>query len=49
MAHMATIVAVGRQIVLGNKFKVFKDRSIEIPVGFSEAQFDEFLEEVMKR
>lgn len=34
---------------MGKKFKVFKDKSIEIPVSFRDQDFDEFLFEVAHR
>jgi len=34
---------------LGNKFRVFKDLSLEIPIVFKDEDFDEFLTEVLKR
>jgi hypothetical protein len=36
-------------MVLGKKFKVFQDLSIEVPFSFRDEEFDEFLVEVGKR
>ena len=36
------------QLLLGTKFRVFKDKSIEIPFTFSDEQFDEFLEAIVE-
>lgn len=46
---MRSINKHNSQITLGNKFKVFKDLSIEIPFSFKDEEFDEFLVEVGKR
>ncbi len=35
--------------MLGNKFRVFRDLSIEIPIKFKDEEFDEFLIEVERR
>lgn len=43
------IVKENPQILIGNKFRVFKDLSIEIPYNFSDKEFDEFLIEIDKR
>ena len=42
-------MAENNTILIGSKFKVFKDLSIEIPLHFEDAEFDEFLEEIGKR
>lgn len=36
-------------IVIGAKFKVYKDKSIEIPILFDESEFDDFLEAIGSR
>lgn len=38
-----------KTILFGHKFRVFKDKSIEIPYNFSDSEFDEFLIEIGKR
>jgi hypothetical protein len=35
--------------LLGSKFRVFRDLSIEVPISFKDEEFDEFLIEVQKR
>lgn len=32
-----------KSILLGSAFKVFKDKSIEVPCTFRDEEFDEFL------
>jgi len=44
-----TIVLKNSNILIGKKFKVFSDLSIEIPINFKDADFDEFLYEVGTR
>eukprot|EP00347_Sterkiella_histriomuscorum_P000722 403374758 len=40
---LKTIASVNNQVFLYKKFKVFNDRSIEIPLDFKDEEFDEFL------
>jgi hypothetical protein len=35
--------------LLGSKFRVFHDLSIEVPINFKDEEFDEFLVEVLRR
>lgn len=43
------VVAEAKQVLFGSKFRVFKDKSIEIPFSFKDEDLDEFLVEVGKR
>jgi hypothetical protein len=42
-------VNTANQILLGSKFRVFHDLSIEVPINFKDEEFDEFLVEVHRR
>lgn len=43
------IVTKSNQILLGSKFRVFHDLTIEVPINFKDEEFDEFLVEVHRR
>ena len=43
------IVTKANQILLGSKFRVFHDLTIEVPINFKDEEFDEFLIEVHRR
>ena len=43
------VVKTSNQILLGSKFRVFHDLSIEVPINFKDEEFDEFLVEVHRR
>ncbi len=43
MEWLKSILAVNNQILLGKKFRVFNDRSLEIPFVFRDEEFDQFL------
>ena len=46
---LLTIVLKNSNILIGQKFKVFSDLSIEIPINFKDVDFDEFLFEIGMR
>jgi acylphosphatase len=39
----------GKNLLVGTKFRLFKDLSVEIPYNFDDKEFDEFLQEIDKR
>lgn len=43
------IIDENSAVLFNKKFKVFNDKSIEIPINFKDDEFDEFLYEVGKR
>ncbi|CDW79089.1 UNKNOWN [Stylonychia lemnae] len=46
---LLSIILENANLLLGNKFKVFSDKSIEIPLNFKDIDFDEFLYEIATR
>ena len=46
---MKKIVKKDNQVMIGTKFRVFKDLTIEIPANFTEEEFDEFLIQVHQK